>query len=123
MKQYDVDAEFDILFSILEILKNFGDNNEADRRCIAYISDKITNLMDPEYNLNKTYAENPEDYMDGAIPAIMEEEIHFAPDDSEYEFYSASMDDVIEDQQLNLMADNDMRDKDNELVNVSWYDL
>lgn len=106
MREYDVDVEFEILFTILNVLKVSG-FNETNKKCIAYISDRITDLMDPEVKLDplSSIRKNcddffdrlnpPKDCMDGAIPENMEEEIHFAPDDSEYEFYSASMDDVI----------------------------
>jgi hypothetical protein len=84
MKQYDVDIEFKILHTILDSLREYDHYTPFNKRCIAYISDKITNLMEPE----------PEDNtVDGAIP--VNEEIHFAPHDDDYELYSATMDDVI----------------------------
>jgi hypothetical protein len=109
MKQYDVDFEFKILHTILDSLREYQHvTHPFNKKCIAYISDKITNLMDPEPE-DKTVKGNidvhnlPPDYMDGAIPANMDEEIYFAPDDSEYEFYSATMDEVIEKPRSNVM--------------------
>lgn len=110
MKEYDVDVEFTILFKILNVLR-VGGLNETNKKCIAYISDKITNLMDPEPKLDplSSIRKNCDDFFnrlnipkddiddtEDIIPANMEEEIYFAPDDFEYEFYNASTDDIIE---------------------------
>lgn len=102
MKEYDVEVEFEILYTILDSLRNYNFvTNEHNKKCIAYISDKITNLMDPDpiKNMRGNSFDPlnlPKDYMENIIPANMEEEIHFAPDDFEYEFYNACTDDIIE---------------------------
>jgi hypothetical protein len=101
MKQYDVDVEFEILHTILDSLREYQDvTHPFNKKCIAYITDKITNLMDPEIPNRNTCDKffdpmnPPADYMDGAIPA--NEEIHFTPAGDDYEFYSANIDDIIE---------------------------
>ena len=102
MREYDVDAEFEILITILDKLKSLG-FDECDKKCMAYISHRISDLLDPECSSSGEIKgcdyivplNLPKDYKENIIPANVEEEIHFAPDDSEYEFYSASMDDIM----------------------------
>jgi len=110
MKKYDVDDEFEILYRILDSLREYDQVTKPfNRKCIAYISEKISNLMSVEPSttsidsIEEKFDDSfdpynpPPDYMDGAIPAT--DEIKFVPDDPEYEFYSASMDDVIKPKQ------------------------
>jgi hypothetical protein len=78
MKEYDVDAEFEILYRILDSLREYDHVTQPfNKKCIAYISDKITDLMEPPTH----HVDKGHEVMENISSAQHEDELYFPPED------------------------------------------